>query len=82
MGAICVQTVVPRASASYGHKVICGELRNAQIQIVAAGPLGEEAGRQLQPLGAQLTRLSLQEGGEASRVTAGAAKVDCLCSIT
>jgi hypothetical protein len=43
-----------------------------------AGPLGEEAGRQLQPLGAQLTRLSLQ-GAEASSATVGAAKVTCAC---
>jgi hypothetical protein len=45
----------------------------------ATGPLGKEAGRQLQPLGAQLTRLSLQ-GAEASSATVGAAKVHRMCS--
>jgi hypothetical protein len=47
----------------------------------AAGPLGEGPGRQLQPLGAKLTRLSLQQGCRSSTVTLGAAKVDCTCSI-
>ncbi len=50
--------------------------RSEACGTVAAGPLGENAAKQLQPLGMQLTRLSLQEGGKASEVTARAGKVD------
>ena len=46
----------------------------------AAGPLCEEAGRQLQPLGTQLTRLSLQ-GAHAPSATMGAAKVGWLRTV-
>jgi hypothetical protein len=59
---------------------MCRELRSTQLHVesLLQGLLGEEAAKQLQPLEAQLTRLSLPEGCNVSTVAARAAKVDQL----
>jgi hypothetical protein len=44
----------------------------------SAGPLGEEASRQLQPLAAQLTRLDLQ-GGQGRDAPTAPVEVGCPC---